>query len=201
MKSKDKIIDLEAKRQEKENNQIQITNRELRAFFIPVQMNFMDPANARFMSTPYIELMTSEKSKELLAKARIKLMKLDMRISEELKILENVRKELVEKYCKKDKEGKPILKPPNIGRDPKKKLSPEEEEMYKKTIENIPKDRWTHEFEEENQKLFTKEFEELLNENADIQGDKITLRSDDLPKGLLNPGEMGSLAKIINFEE
>lgn len=181
----------ERKEQKQENNQIRITNGELRTLFIP--MNYGDP---RFMSTPYVDLMTSEKSKELSAKARIKLMKLDLRVSAEIKLLENVRKELLDKYCKKDKEGKPSLKPPDIGVDPK--LSDEEKQ---KIIDRIPKERWTHDFTEENQELFNKEFTDLLNEDADIQGDRITLRADDLPKGLLNPSEMGSLAKLINWEE
>lgn len=194
--SKKKQKKTEQKEPKQENNQIKITNGEVRAFFIP--MNITDPSDPRFMSTPYVDLMTSEKAKDFSGKAKIKLMKLDRRVSEGVKDIETVRKGMLDKYCIKDKEGEPILKPPNIAEDPDKKLSPEEKQ---KRIDKIPKERWTHDFTEENRKLFDKEFKEMLGEDADIQGDRITLRADDLPKGLLNPAEMGTLSKIINFIE
>lgn len=198
--SKKKQKKVEKKEQKQEDNQIQITNGELRALFIP--MNFTgDPANAKFMSTPYLDLMTSEKAKDLSSKARVKLMKLDLRVSPGVKVIETARKDLLDKLCIKDKEGNPVLKPPDIGGASEKERTPEEEEKHQKMIDRIPKEKWTHDFTVENRALFDKEFEEMLNDDADIGGEKITLYSADLPVGLLNPSEMGSLNKIINFTE
>lgn len=196
MKSKDgKVVDLEAKREQKENNQIQLTNGQLR--------NIM-------MLKIYSALMMPADPTRLSGKAKTKLMKLSMRITPIMQMsIEKVLNELREKYGKKDKEGKLILNPPQAVIDTYCKKDKNGKQIKGKDgqpILELPKDYvkqgWEYDFgTKENQEAFEKEAQEMLDQDAEVPGERITLDAEEDIFKDFGPLELGLLTPLINFEE
>ena len=182
MRKKDKrnkrlsVVKPNAKKEKQEQNLIDVTNGELR------NLAFIDRNNPA--ATAYGRLMTSS---AIRSGAKFKLKKLFLRVSETLSVFEEVRKELIDKYAKKDKEGEFIMKPP--------------EDADGKPDKDAPRNEWVHDFTEENEKEFQKEFEDLLKEKADISGEKPTFDENDEVDKLLNVIEMNFLSPLMNFPD
>lgn len=91
-------------------------------------------------------------------------------IGSESKIYNEERTKLVNKYCDKDEEGKPI----------------EIENNQVKITENMP--------------IFIEKLQELQNTDVDIHKDKIELKIEQLPKGLLSAFDMMQLDLFFDID-
>jgi len=180
-KKKDKVMNLATKKREheapvSEDVKINVTNGELRS------LAFVNDANPR--GTPYGRLMTEHL---LPSKTKFKLKKLFRRVTAALTLFEETRKELIESYAKKDSKGELVLKAP--------------EAADGKPNEKAPRSQWVYDFTKENEEKFKKEFQELLDEKADIDGEKPTFHPDDISADILNVIEMDFLSPLMIFED
>ena len=171
-----RVVKSSAKKEKQEQNLIDVTYRRLREITF---INRQDP-----VATPYGRLMISM---EIRASEKLKLKNLFRRVSQSLGDFDEVRKDLIEKYAKKDKEGEFIMKPP--------------EDADGKVNKEAPKTEWVHDFTQENETVFQEEFEDLLNAKADIAGEKPTFDEDAEVNKLLNVIEMDFLSPLINFPD
>lgn len=148
----------DAKAEEKpkpsENNKIKMTYGQLNGY----------------MASKAFRGLTS--AKDLSAKAKVKILKLTGRLRGALEPMEKVRVETLEKYCKKDKDGKAKLK----------------------------EDGKSYDISKEDMNLFNEDIMGLFADDAEVPGEKITLKCDDFPSDL-TVENMSTLSLAINFEE
>ncbi|GAG58736.1 unnamed protein product [marine sediment metagenome] len=96
------------------------------------------------------------------------------KVQSEMKAMDSARIKLIEKYAKKDKDGKPIFKKDKDG----KELDPQQYDLTKKNME-----------------IFTTEFTELGKEEFDV--DFTAIKLADLGEIKLKPIVLVQLGKII----
>ena len=177
---------------EVKENQIKVTYGELR--------NIIMTAIKPNAPSAYQKMITPSNPEKMSGKAKIKLMRLSGRLNPVLEIIEKGRMAILEKYCKKDENDKL-----------KTKLNDRLVPQYTKRdgkgnpVLDIPKDlpreAFVYDFgTKENEDKFNKEWAEVLEDDAEIPGERITISADDIPDNIL-PIELGLLEKLIKFEE
>lgn len=110
-------------------------------------------------------------SREVPVRVSFRLAKMLKSLDENLKIYLTEKQKIIEKYCKKDEEGKPMV----------------EGNQYSVSPENL--------------EAFQKEFFELLVLETDLGVDKIKAKLDDIPNGLVSTTDILFLETFFDFEE
>jgi len=110
-------------------------------------------------------------SKDVPVRISFRLARVLKALDENLKIYLSAKQKLIEKYCKRDEKGEPIV----------------ENNQY-----TIPPD---------NLETFQKEYFELLALEIDLGVDKIKAKFDDIPNGLVSTTDILFLEIFFDFEE
>lgn len=183
----------------KEDNQIHLTNGQLRAIML---------FSSNQGPSAYQKMVSPSDPKKMSGKTKIKLMRLSMRLNPILEAIEKVRKELVDKYCERDEKGEPKIKLPDhliqtfSKKDKEGKIVKDQKgKAILEIPENFPKESMIYDFGTlEKEKAFNKEWAEVFEEDAEVPGEKITLNGDDIPEEI-PPVELIQLESLINFKE
>jgi len=198
-KRKDKRTKQEEPKNEAEDNKINLTNRRLLSL---VSRNTEEPEN--ILLNPYQRLIRS-RSPDVSMRALVKLQRLIQRLSAALETYDTVRLESLKVYAKKDNKGNYVMEPPPTPVELIDREIKSLQERRKKLIESgqdkqAPKEQWIYGFDKENQELWDKKFNELLECPADVEGEKITLHAGDIKDVSLSAVDIDFLAPVINFE-
>ena len=150
---------------EVKENQIKITKGELRNLIL-----FSQPG----IPNAYQKLINPVNPDKMSGKAKVKMMRLTMRLNPVLQKIEEEREGIAKIFAVKDKKG-----------EPKTKLNPQETMVYDMGDKG---------------KEFNEELSKLLKEDVEIPGERIIIDAEDVPDNML-PYELELLNKIINFKD
>jgi len=110
-------------------------------------------------------------SKDVPVRISFRLAKVLKVLDENLKMYLGVKQRLIEKYCKRNEMGEPVI----------------ENNQYTVPPENL--------------ETFQKEYFELLTLEIDLGVDKIKAKFDDIPNGLVSTTDILFLETFFDFEE
>lgn len=217
--SKEKVSNLEDKRTKKvvvkEGGPVEITNVVLRDI-----MNYggVPDGDSQFEFNPYRRLMGSYKiSPRLMNKCQ----PLVQKVKTAVEGMEENRKKLLENFCERDKEDKPVMLPnenevevrlvahfAKVSEADKGTnvtnliLKKDIDKIRERITKSLPSVFWTYTFEAGKEEEFNKALTELLAEDVPWEGQKkIVVVSGDLPDQFFNVFERGLLAPLFEFND